>query len=93
VVAGSCSGGIIIGDLERLWDASARFRLCDRPRMREEMAPKNDPSAGDVGERDPRGKVVVGECISGDAAPDDTDFCEPLVTVRMGGGGWKYEPS
>jgi hypothetical protein len=87
LVVGRCSGGIIIGDLERLWDAFSRFRLCDRPRMREVMAPKKDSSAGDVGERDPRAKVEVGESISGDAAPDDTDFCEPLVAVRIGGGG------
>jgi hypothetical protein len=87
VVVGRCSGGIVIGDLERLWAAFSRFRLCDRPRMREVMAPKKDSSAGEVGERAPRAKVDVGESISGDAAPDDTDFCEPLVAVRIGGGG------
>lgn len=29
--------------------------------------------------------------MSGDAVPDDCDFCEPLVPVRIGGGGWKCE--
>jgi hypothetical protein len=55
--------------------------------MREVRVPKNDSSTGEVGERGPREKVDVGESISGDAAPDDTDFCEPLVAVRIGGGG------
>lgn len=87
LAAGSCSGGIAIGDLDRLWDALARFRLGDRPRMRDVMAPKNESSAGLVGERGPRVEVLVGESISGDAAPDDTDFWEPPVAVRMGGGG------
>lgn len=55
--------------------------------MREVMAPKKDSSAGEVGERVPREKVEVGESISGDAAPEETDFCEPFVAVRIGGGG------
>ena len=61
--------------------------------MREVMAPKNDSSAAELGARDPREKVDVGESISGEAAPDDTDFWEPLVAVRIGGGGWKYDDS
>jgi hypothetical protein len=50
------------------------------------MALKKESSAGLVGERE---YIDVGECMSGDAVPEEWDFCEPLVVVRMGGGGWK----
>lgn len=54
-LGGKCSGGITMGDLDRLRAEALRERLCDRPRIREVMAPKNDSSAvGDVGERMPR---------------------------------------
>lgn len=82
----------MFGDLDRLRETAARDRLRDRPRrMREVSAPKNDSSAGEVGERDPGANVPVGESISGDIVPEDCDFCEPAVDVRIGGGGWKFD--
>jgi hypothetical protein len=84
---GNDSGGSMIGDLDRSRAFPLRERLRDRPRILEVRAPKNEASAGDWG---PRAKVPVGESVSepGDMAPED---CEPLVFVRMGGGGWKCE--
>jgi hypothetical protein len=53
--------------------------------MRAEMAPKKDSSAGDVAVRE---VADVGE-YNGEAWPDDCDFCESAVFVRIGGGmGW-----
>jgi hypothetical protein len=70
-VEGKCSGGKIIGDFDRLREISARERLRERPRrIRVVMAPKKDASVGDVAPRASRGKVVVGESISGDIAPE-----------------------
>ena len=80
-------GGITIGDLDRLREAAARDRLRDLPRILALMAPKKESSAGEVGERGLRENVDVGESMSGDAVPDESDFCEPLVAVRMGGRG------
>lgn len=51
---GNCSGGITIGDLERLRWSPERERLRDRPRIREVMAPKNDSSVGEAAPRPPR---------------------------------------
>lgn len=90
---GNCSGGSTSGDLERLRDDPARDRLRERPRMRDVMALNKVSSAGEVGERRPREYVDVGDSISGDAVPEDRDFCELLVPVRMGGGGWKRSVS
>lgn len=91
---GNCSGGRTIGDFERLRETWARERLRDRPRlMRVVMAPKKDSSVGDAAARASREKVEVGESMSepGDMAPDDCDFCESTVDVRIGGGGWKCD--
>jgi hypothetical protein len=68
-VGGKCAGGITSEDFDRLRDAAARDRLCDRPRIREVMALKNDTSAGEFSERELREKVEVGESISGEALP------------------------
>lgn len=59
-----CLGGDIIGDFDRLWDAS-RDRLLERPRMRVEMAEKKLCSAGEVGE------VVPDIGDVGENDPDD----------------------
>jgi hypothetical protein len=40
-----------IGDLERLRDVALPERLRERPRIRAEMAPKNDSSVGEAVER------------------------------------------
>jgi hypothetical protein len=40
-----------MGDLERLRGVPPRERLRERPRMRAEMAPKNDASVGEVAAR------------------------------------------
>lgn len=73
---------MIIGDLERLCEVGPRERLLDRFRMRDVMAPKNDSSVGDARARDVGEVGDVGE----DICPDDCDFCESIVFVRMGGG-------
>lgn len=65
---------------------AARDRLRERPRIFAPMALKKESSAGLVGERE---YMDVGECMTGDAAPEEWEFCEPPVAVRMGGGGWK----
>lgn len=62
----------------------ARDRLREWPRIFALMVLKKESSAGLVGERE---YIDVGDAMSGDAAPEDCDFCEPLVPVRMGGGG------
>lgn len=92
-MGGKCSGGITIGDLDRLRAAPDRLRLCDLPRILELMAPKKVSSVGEVVERKPerRVEVEVGESMSGEAVPEEFDFCEPLVAVRRGGRGWKCE--
>jgi len=69
--AGNCSGGSTMGDLDRLRTAATRDRLRDRPRMREVRAPKNDSSAGLVGDRKGGEKVDVGDSMPGEAVPDD----------------------
>ena len=67
MVDGRCSGGITIGDLDRLREDAARERLCDRPRILEVMAPKKDSSDGEVvGESMPCEKAERGEWMSGD---------------------------
>lgn len=74
-----------MGDFERLLDVAPRERLRDRPRSRDVMAPKKLASVGEAATRD------VGDAgdIGGDICPDDCDFCEPTVFVRIGGGiGW-----
>lgn len=85
---GNCSGGIVMGDFDRLRDEPPRVRLRERPRIRVEMAPKKEASVGDVGERGPRECVEVGDSVSGEAKPDECDFCDKFVPVRIGGGGW-----
>lgn len=86
-VGGMFWGGITIGDVDRLRKVPARDRLRDRPRIFALRAPKNESSAGVTGERELREYVEVGDSVSGDAVPEDCDFCDPLVAVRMGGGG------
>ena len=49
---GACSGGMAIGDFERLRDEAPRERLRERPRIRAEMAPKKDSSVGEDTARD-----------------------------------------
>lgn len=71
-----------MGDFDRR-EASLE-RLRERPRMREVIAPKNDSSVGepagprDVGDEGERG---------GDNCPDEWDFWESTVFVRIGGTG------
>jgi hypothetical protein len=48
------------------------------------MAPKNESSAGEMGEL--REQVDAGESMSGDTDPDNRDCVEPAVLVRIGGG-------
>jgi hypothetical protein len=48
----AATGGMAIGDLERLRDVAPRERLRERPRIRAEMAPKNDSSVGEAVIRD-----------------------------------------
>jgi hypothetical protein len=82
LVLGICLGGDIMGELDRR--GASRDRLLERPRTRALIAPKKDCSVGevarDVGEAGERG---------GDIWPDDNEFCELAVFVRMGGMGWK----
>ncbi|KAF1361841.1 hypothetical protein EJ07DRAFT_154046 [Lizonia empirigonia] len=47
--AGSCSGGIIMGDLARFRDVSVRDRLRERSHRRSVMAPKKAREVGDAG--------------------------------------------
>jgi hypothetical protein len=69
---GKCSGGKIIGDFERLREISARERLRERTRrIRVVMAPKKDSSVGEAAPRDSREKFEVGDCMSGDIAPEE----------------------
>lgn len=49
------------------------------------MALKKE-SSGVVGERE---YSDVGECMAGDAGPEECEEWEEPVAVRMGGGGWK----
>jgi hypothetical protein len=75
-----------MGDFDRLRDAS-RDRLLERPRRGAVMAEKKLRSVGEL----PRevGEVgAVGE-KGGDIGPDDCEFWEPMVFVRMGGMAWK----
>lgn len=67
---------------------AARERLRERPLIFALRAPKKESSAeGEVGERE---YVDVGDCsMSGEWVPEDCDFWELLVAVRMGAGGWK----
>ena len=72
-----------MGDLDRFRDVAPRERLRERPRIRAEMAPKNDSSAGDVAARE---FCDSGE-HGGEVCPnEDCDFCESSVFVRTGGG-------
>lgn len=64
-----------------------RERLRERPRILDAMAPKNESSAGEVGDVAVREYVEAGESMSGDIAPEDCDLVEPAVFVRIGGGG------
>jgi hypothetical protein len=85
-VLGICRGGdAIIGDFERLRDAS-RERLLERPRTRADMAAKKFCSVGEL----PRDVGDVGE-KGGDIWPDDCEVCEPIVLVRMGGIALKLD--
>lgn len=74
-------GGIAVGDFA--CRGASRERLRERPRMRAVIAPKKDSSVGelagarDMGDAGERG----GECW-----PEDCDFWESTVFVRMGGG-------
>lgn len=79
-------GGRARGDFERC-DGSPRER--ERERIFALRALKKESSAGDVGVRVEREQGDVGEVISGEAVPDQWDFCEELVAVRRGGRGWK----
>ena len=73
-----------MGDFDRL--GASRDRLRERPRMRAVMAPKKDSSVGE-----PAGARDVGDAAnSGDISPEDCDFCESTVFVRIGGTGWKF---
>ena len=64
-----------IGDFGRR--GASRERLRERPRMRCVIAPKKSREVGDAGD------------AGGDMLPDDCDFCESTVLVRIGGTGWK----
>lgn len=83
-----CRGGdTIMGDLERLRDAS-RDRLLERPRTVALMAPKKDRSVGDAIDFGEVGDV--GE-YGGDMLPDDCEVWDPTVFVRMGGMALKVD--
>lgn len=82
LVLGMClGGGDIMGDFDRLRDAS-RERLLERPRTRALIAPKKARDVGDVGDAGDTG---------GDIWSDDCECCDPTVFVRTGGTAWKLD--
>lgn len=64
--AGSCSGGMIVGDSARFWYVSARDRLRERSRRRAVIAPKNAREFGEAGEAGEVDETVGDVCESVD---------------------------